>query len=335
MFSSFYSKVLGRELQVDNPFIFKTKTDVVKVISDLGGANLIPYSTSCAHTIFKSVSQQHCGTCSQCIDRRIAIYSAKLEAYDPSTDYEVDVFTGRRKDGYERNMAVNYIRHGFELHKMDNSQLAAQFSLEIPRATRALGGGPLVAENLIRMHKSHGDTVFDVISQKMMGHVSELINGELEDSSLLSLVYGRFHLIDAWERYANRIVEILSTGVPVACESNPPKTEPALQEICDGILKPHDLGLSREFPFMRWSSAATKPDWSSEELVLWVELKFVRQKKDIRNITEDIAADISKYTDNSRNILFVVYDPHHLISDELTFKVDIERHAGFIVSIIR
>ena len=73
-----------------------------------------------------------------------------------------------------------------------------------------------------------------------------------------------------------------------------PENEPRLQEICDGILQGHDSDLEREFPFMRWSASATKPDWSKEGLGLWVELKYVREKKDVLRITGDIAEDITK-----------------------------------------
>lgn len=59
----------------------------------------------------------------------------------------------------------------------------------------------------------------------------------------------------------------------------------------------------REFPFLRWGSTATKPDWSAEEFCLWVELKYVREKSDIPPITEAIAADITNYGDNERRVL--------------------------------
>jgi hypothetical protein len=86
---------------------------------------------------------------------------------------------------------------------------------------------------------------------------------------------------------------------------------------------------------MRWGAVATKPDWSAEDLRLWVELKYVRKKSDIRQISEDIAADITKYGDNRRRVLFVVYDPEHLITDEKAFAAPVIGREGMFLRIIR
>lgn len=123
-------------------------------------------------------------------------------------------------------------------------------------------------------------------------------------------------------------------GVPVACKSKKPATEPDLQEICDGILTANDDTLIREFPFMQWSSGSTKPDWSAEELKLWVELKYVREKKDVAPIREAIAADITKYGDNGRRVLFVIYDPFQLIPNRQKFSDPISKKAEMLICYI-
>ena len=77
LFTELYGLVTGREFVVDNPFIFKTKAEVVSTIVKRDGGSLIQHTCSCAHTgHFQSKTQWHCGTCSQCIDRRIAILAA-------------------------------------------------------------------------------------------------------------------------------------------------------------------------------------------------------------------------------------------------------------------
>jgi len=79
----------------------------------------------------------------------------------------------------------------------------------------------------------------------------------------------------------------------------------------------------------------TKPDWSDERANVWVELKYVRKKTDIKSISEDIAADITKYGDNGRRTLFVVYDPQHLISDDQQFAQPVVARPDMMLSIIR
>jgi REase_DpnII-MboI len=152
---------------------------------------------------------------------------------------------------------------------------------------------------------------------------------------MLALIGSREHLVPSWTQYAERITALLLGGVPIACKSHKPADESHLQEICDGILKAQHDDLVREFPFMRWGSGLTKPDWSVEERTLWIELKYVRKKADIRPISEDIAADITKYGDNGRHCLFLIYDPGHLIINEKAFSEPILRREGMLVRFIR
>jgi hypothetical protein len=149
------------------------------------------------------------------------------------------------------------------------------------------------------------------------------------------MVAGQVHQVPVWRRYADRITELLQAGLPTACRSHKPKNEPHLQEICDGILKGHNGTLVREYPLMRWGSNLTKPDWSAEELGLWVELKYVRKKEDVRPIGAAIAEDITKYGDNERNVLYVIYDLYHVITDEREFAEPILKRPRMQVRFIR
>jgi hypothetical protein len=185
------------------------------------------------------------------------------------------------------------------------------------------------------MHRCHGETVAAVLQQQLVLHVGELAQGKLEDSSMLAMVAGQQHKVSLWVAYADSIADLLRQGLPKACESEKPPTETRLQEISDGILRAHDNLLIREFPFLRWGPVATKPDWSREELLLWVEMKFVREKKDIRPITKDIAEDIVKYGDGGRRTLFVVYDPFHHITNEDEFSEPIVRRPTMLVRFVR
>jgi 7-cyano-7-deazaguanine synthase in queuosine biosynthesis len=324
LLSELYSKVLSRSLIIDNPFLFKTKAEVVSTIVECNGDKLIQYTSSCAHTgFFSSKTQWHCGTCSQCIDRRIAIIATGQESNDPETDYISDVFLGDRKEGYERNIAVNYVRHAAELDRKSEAEIDREFNAELSRAARFFPKRREVFEQFIALHKRHGSTTCSVIQQKLGINSGKLLSGELSNNSLLGLIAGQKHLTSSWKHLADRIAGILRVGVPVACQDNKPKNEPHLQQICDALLLTEETKLIREFPFMRWSASKTKPDWSSDEHGLWVELKYVRERKDILGITEAIAADITKYGDNGRRVLYVVYDPAHNVIDEPTFSAPI------------
>ncbi len=276
LFGKFFSMVLEREVIVDNPFLFMTKAEILAVIAAKDATDLIGLTCSCSHPMFQSKTRWHCGTCSQCIDRRMAMFAARLDQHDAENDYEVDVFRGPRKDGDQKNMAVDYVRHALELSRMTPEEMASRFNRDLVRAVRFFPKRSEAAQRFIEMHKKHGQAVEAVIVQQMQKNAVDLVAGKLAPSSLLALVAGQVHQVPVWQRYAERITALLRVGVPTACKSHKPTNEPHLQEICDGILKPYDDTLIREFPFMKWGSGMTKPDWSAEELRLWVELKYVR-----------------------------------------------------------
>jgi 7-cyano-7-deazaguanine synthase in queuosine biosynthesis len=335
MFSQFYSLITERPFTIDNPYLFNTKTEVVAKLSGSKGAFLAGRTCSCAHAMFKSKEQWHCGTCSQCIDRRFAMLGAALEQHDPLTDYVVDVFSGPRKDGPERSMAVDYVRHGLELNRMNEDEIAAKFNLELTRAVRSLPNRSAAAQKLIEMHKRHGDVVHRVLAQQLQENVNAFLDKKLDSSSMLAIVAGQQHHEPLWKRFAQRIASLLAAGVPVACQTHKPVNENHLQEICDGILKGHDLDLVREYPFLRWSSSLTKPDWSIGFCDLWVEAKYVRKRSDIGQVTEALAADVTKYGDKVKYVLFIVYDPSHAILDEDVFTEPICSRANMAIHVLR
>jgi hypothetical protein len=327
--------VTGREVAVDNPYLFKTKTDVLELLKAHSGTRFIGHTCSCAHSIFKSKAQWHCGTCSQCVDRRFAMAAAGLLSEDSGADYVCDVFLGHRKDGYEKNMAVDYVRHATELDGRSDTELAAVFNTELSRAVRHEPRRSEAANQIVAMHKRHGAVVTRVLREQIVRQATAIVDGTLDDSALLALVIGRKHLEPIWKRYCERLIGILRAGIPTACSTKKPDNEPHLQEICDGILKGSGHDLIREFPFMRWSSSLTKPDWYVESLGVLIEAKYVRKKEDLRPISEAIAADITKYGDNKFRVQFIVYDPYHLITNEAAYATPILARPNMLVGFMR
>jgi hypothetical protein len=49
-FSDLLTRLAGKTFAVENPFLWHTKTDVVRLIADAGCGGLIRYATSCVHT---------------------------------------------------------------------------------------------------------------------------------------------------------------------------------------------------------------------------------------------------------------------------------------------
>ena len=338
-FKRLYRAVLeNNAFEVDNPYIFKTKAEVIERLAELGGSELIGLTCSCAHTgPFKMKGQAHCGACSQCIDRRISIIAAGAKDADPDEDYAEDVFTGRRKDRYEQGMGVQYVRHGFALAEMAPDQMAKDFNLEISRAYRYVDvPAREAAERFLEMHRKHGESVQKVVVGKFQEKTHSYLRGDIEPTSLLAKVGGMEHQKTTWLLLTERIEHALALALPKICPPGQrPANEPRLQEICDGILSKENEELRREFPFVSWSFATAKPDFSSREHNLWIEIKYVRDNTPPSKITNDIAADITKYGDNRANVLYIIYDPEGRIKNKAEFSGDIEAHKGMKVAIIR
>jgi hypothetical protein len=320
---------------VDNPYLYSTKADVITTILSHNRGDLIGLSVSCAHTMFKSASQQHCGSCSQCIDRRVGILAAGAAAWDPVTDYVQDVFVGARPKPQDQNMAIHFARHALELRRMSADQFGQAFNLELSRAIRAEPDSHEAAERIYDLHQRYATNVVEVLSDQIRIHSTALLAGTLPSTSFLRSIAGAQHTSPIWDRAASRICEILQRGLPVACQGHPPKNEPALQKIADGLLRASDADLTREFPFVRWSASAARPDWSSDTFGMFVEMKYVRGPRTIRAITEAIAADITQYGQNGARVLFVIYDPTHAIADDRELAKDIEAHSEMRVCFIR
>jgi hypothetical protein len=334
-FTRLHSLITERDFIVDNPYLFKTKQDVVRIIAERSGSELIPYTCSCAHAFFQPGTQWHCGSCSQCIDRRVAILHNGMGKFDPATHYQSDVFTGPRRSGADKNIAVNYVRHAAELKQRTEEQIATEYNTELSRAVRFAPNRGEAAAQLIKMVKRHAAAVCGVLEDQLKLNATALVTKGLEPTSMLAVVCGQERFEASSKRFCKRILETLSLGLPVAFQKEKPANEVRVQEVADALLKAADEELIREFPFVRWSSSLTKPDWSVEALNLFVELKYPRQKSDVRRVTEEIAADITKYGDTSGHTLFVIYDPGHVILNEAEFSAPVVLRSNMQVGFVR
>ncbi len=84
----FFSKVLNLSVHIFNPYVHKTKAEVVKIVWD-NVRTAIPTTISCWKTSRMTGDATHCGICIPCIVRKIAIES---HGTDP-TKYERNLFT--------------------------------------------------------------------------------------------------------------------------------------------------------------------------------------------------------------------------------------------------
>jgi len=130
-----FSRVFSGDFRIENPFFWKTKTDILKEIKTAGYSRLCAFTSSCAHTWEQTKMHPHCGKCSQCVERRLVAMAAGYgEEEDPPEMYALDVLRSAR-DGVDRILVESYVE---TIKKIDGISSATQFCVEYPEVGRAL-----------------------------------------------------------------------------------------------------------------------------------------------------------------------------------------------------
>jgi hypothetical protein len=187
-FRGVIAKLLGRRFDVENPFAWLTKSEVVNRVSSNGHGNLIRHTRSCTRVHDMTKIHPHCGQCSQCVDRRFAILAAAREDDDPAEAYKVDLFLGERPPGPDREMALAYVRLASNVNLMTDISFFASYG----ETSRVVGFFPestdTVASRIFDLYQRHAATVCRVFDGATTLHAPKLREGSLPVDCLLSLV---------------------------------------------------------------------------------------------------------------------------------------------------
>lgn len=185
-FSKLFSLMAERSFTVENPFIWKTKAEVVQFIKSRY-PQLIKRTRSCTRTFAATKLKNHCGRCSQCIDRRFAVIAANATKHDPQVMYDVDLFTGERQDTKDVTLAESYARTATEIDDMSDQQFFSRFG-EAARAIRALDGPANEnARRIFDLYKRHAHEVTQVLASALKQYAKKIVKKSLPPSCLLML----------------------------------------------------------------------------------------------------------------------------------------------------
>jgi len=212
-FSRLFSNVVGRAVTVDNPFFWKTKTEVVQALRDAGFQHLLALTYSCTRVRQGTISGQHCGVCSQCLDRRFAVLAAGAGMDDPAEGYDVDVLLDDRKPGPDVVLAEAYVLTAAYLRGCSEVEFLSRWG-EVFRVLPHLDEGPSKAiARLHALHRRHGEAVARVIDDHLRQYVT---------------------LGSALGRAGNSLLTLITSGSagdfePAEPESTPPGPPPAGQ----------------------------------------------------------------------------------------------------------
>ena len=173
LFSHLFSLVFEREIRVDNPFFWRTKTEVLQTIDRLGMADQVRVSSSCADTHNRTKQHPHCGRCSQCIDRRFAVLASGMARHDPGEAYAKDLLEAPRDAVVDRELSMSYLRNALAFEVMAPQDLEARFP-DVLSAVSHLQLSPDVALSRIsELLKRHGAAVSGAMREALKVRTAE------------------------------------------------------------------------------------------------------------------------------------------------------------------
>jgi hypothetical protein len=332
---------LGIAVAVDTPFVGHTKADVIREALGRGGEELAHSAVSCSRAIFRRRAAPHCGVCSQCVDRRLAGVAAGWDDALEETQHVVDLFRDPLEEGAPAMYAEQYIRFAVEMREMTADGLA-----EHQDVWRAVLDADNPSAELARIHQlvsRHAEQVIAGYATAQSRVVGDLLAGRLPLLGLFRRIGTLDYLKPDWIRFADRLVEMISPAVRKAFTGGRrPADEGEVQRAIDVAQTAAGANLAREFPTVSYGSVGTRPDFSGAltadeagEPDLFVEVKLVRARGDVRKVTDEMLADIPKYTERGRMALFLVFDAGDFIADETDFRSRFEKSGAVAVRVLR
>lgn len=187
-FASLFRLLTDGPFEVENPFLWLTKGEVVDLIGDIGCSELIKHSVSCTHTRDMTRIFTHCGRCSQCISRRFGTLASKYADSDPAEMYKVDLLTGEREKDIDLTLIESFIRTAGDMKEMNENQLLERFG-EMSRVLGHVSGLTVdqVAQHIVRLHQKHAREVISVVDAALSRHSMDVLERKLPLSCAIIL----------------------------------------------------------------------------------------------------------------------------------------------------
>lgn len=191
-FGKLFTAIFGTAFTVENPFLWKTKTDIVREVKAAGFGKLCATTISCAHTWERTNEHSHCGTCSQCIDRRMVTLAAALEPdEDPPGMYEADLMTHSWRDAEECTLVERYVGTIKEVARLETPHAFLTRFPEVAKALRHAGDNPkAIAQAAFDLHRRHAEQVSSALIGVIRARAPDLLHGRVATDSLPGIAVG-------------------------------------------------------------------------------------------------------------------------------------------------
>jgi len=144
--------VTGRSFSIRMPYLFKTKAEICRSISEVGLSGLIETTVSCDGFPRRVKGSPQCGVCTSCLLRRQALHASGLSRWDSGDGYQDDV---KRRSGSDSSLP-------YELRGMLDQVWRIRRALSQPQPWKALAGMYPQLEQTALNLASRGEAVTEV-----------------------------------------------------------------------------------------------------------------------------------------------------------------------------
>lgn len=191
-FGKLFSAVFGQPFVVENPFLWKTKTEVVRELKAAGFGKLCAYTISCAHTWERTTQHSHCGVCSQCVDRQMVALAAEMGPdEDPPEKYASRLLEHRWTVPEERTLVERYVGMNRDIAKLSTPTEFLSKWGDLAKALRHAGGDPkTVAQNAFELHRRHAEQINHALVRAIQARASGLLNQDVPSDTLVGIAIG-------------------------------------------------------------------------------------------------------------------------------------------------
>jgi len=195
LLSKFVSELTDSDFTFENPYFAKTKTEVCLRLKELHHEPQIEQTRSCAKSNYVD-QQKHCGTCSQCIDRRFATLASECQKYDPEWGYALDIFKDELTNTHDRAMAAGFVGFANQIEGMTDVGFVKKCGAELHEIAPYVhtDSREVAIKALYRLHKRHAVSVGRVMDKQIADNSTDLRRATLPKTCLTSMVANRQHL---------------------------------------------------------------------------------------------------------------------------------------------
>ena len=309
-----FFKLFDKDFNILTPFYNKTKSEVLKNFKIYKEENIISSSVSCSSTRNKPKNPvTHCGCCSQCIDRRFAVFASNLEDYD--VEYSDNIIE-KIPDEKTSQLIYNTLRLACTESSRTKDELFGNYADEIADVINCWpeDNPDDSLEQIFQLYGRFGDSVIKAIKSMQLKYEDPCT--PVNKESLLGIVSSREYLKTPIHIRVNEIDIELRKAIPLLFQREKPKDENDMNDKVQGLLSTKG-GFSREYPSLQFGETAYRADHAKDGLI--IESKYPRGKTTKSAVSEGIAADITKIPVSVAGILFIVYDPERKITDDDVF----------------